>query len=77
MYFGRSSLPSHDILKAIMVGREMILSSTLQPRLEAKQGCGDCPIHVARKVVSGIMTSDEDDAGTTILQQDLFNSLKS
>jgi hypothetical protein len=57
-----------------MVGRETILSSTLQPRLEAKQECGDCPIHVARNAVSRIMTSDEDGTSTTILEQDLFYS---
>jgi len=52
----------------------MILSSTFQPRLEAKQGCGDCPIHVAGKVVSRMMRSDEGVTGTTILEQDLFYS---
>jgi hypothetical protein len=54
-----------------MVGRELILSSTLQPRLEAKPGCGDCPINVARNAV---MRSDEGVIGTTILEQDLFYS---
>jgi hypothetical protein len=52
----------------------MILSSTLQPRLEAKQGCGDCPINVARNGVSRMMRSDEGVIGTTILAQDLFYS---
>ena len=52
----------------------MSLSSTLQPRLEAKQGCGDCPIDVARNSVSRMMRSDEDDPATTILEQDVFYS---